>query len=159
MVVLESPDEAAEYMVIGGGFEFRYHTNVFRSRLTERHLNEIDTLIPILQKKLVFEKRKMLSDLIYGQKIFVFRDHEVTQLEHVLPLWHALNRYGPNRLLWVLLADDPSEVGTVDEIRPGFVCGYIDRFSPPGDPADYSFDVWMKICQRAIALLDDTATT
>jgi hypothetical protein len=70
----------------------------------------------------------------------------------VLPLLIALNRHGPNWLLWVTQADEGHPPGTVELTAPFLLRGSIDRMQPDAHAKDISIDIWLELCANALAI-------
>ena len=82
-----------------------------------------------------------------AEKIFIYRFSASISEEEILPLYLALNRYGPAALLWVVPAERP---GMVEVLMPRLMKGY--RFAPDDNPHDLSFDGWLRVCANACVL-------
>jgi tetratricopeptide (TPR) repeat protein len=107
-------------------------------------------------KRLRFLNRKLIGDLEEGSKIFVFRltDRNLTAKE-IADLHAAMRAYGNNTMLYVRYEDEAHPNGTVEEVGPGLMVGYMDRFklsrtdqlssAPPTAS-------WLTICRNAYAL-------
>jgi hypothetical protein len=132
-----------ELMVEDERFGFLYHAWVKTGEQTIEAVQDREL------KRLPFLKRKLLQDLELGEKVFVFHAMRPIPEEEVFPLAAILQCYGPNTLLFVTLADHDHPAGTVKIQSPGFLVGYLDRFAPPEDAVDASFEAWSDICRQA----------
>jgi hypothetical protein len=132
-----------ELMVEDQRFGFLYHAWVKTGEQTIEAVQDREL------KRLPFLKRKLLQDMELGEKIFVFHAMRSIPEDEVFPLAAILQCYGPNTLLFVTLADHDHATGTVDIRSAGFLVGYLDRFAPPEDAIDASFEAWANICRQA----------
>ncbi|WP_158927142.1 DUF563 domain-containing protein [Acidisphaera sp. S103] len=98
--------------------------------------------------RLKFLRRKFLEDLESGEKIFVWKSPLTTQREQVQPLLALLRRMGPNTLLWVVLADGNHPHGTVEELEPDLLKGYIRRWPSSDHLGDIDYESWLDVCWR-----------
>jgi hypothetical protein len=144
-IEIQVSDNGKEYLVLDRQYGFLTHAWVLVGEKTpEEVLNREIRRIPFLL-------RKLLEDLKRGEKIFVHHSMQPLDVAQAKRLSTALRRFGPNILLWVELADDEHEAGTVERIRPGLLKGYIDRFAPGEDAHDFSVESWMPILRGALA--------
>ena len=123
-----------------------------RSRLPSRmSANEIsrERVIIAEKRKVAFLCRKFLEELGEHQKIFICADRFGSPPEAMLPLFLALNRYGPNTLLWITVADVKEDAGKVEEVLPGLMRGYIDRFTPHEPHSSPSLGGWLSVLANA----------
>ncbi len=136
-----------EYMVLDKCFGFLFHAWVMVGEqepavIAKRELRRLPLLI-----------RKLVEEMTRGEKIFVFHGMTPLTLEDARALSAALRDYGPVTLLWVELADDTHEPGTAEQIEPGLLKGYMDRFAPGENAHDLSFDCWLTLCRNTIRLV------
>jgi hypothetical protein len=133
-----------EWMIAEKRYNLLCHTGIPEAAATAEQVLADETI------RLPFLRRLFMEDLADGRKIYVCRriDPPLTR-DEVMPLFLALNRHAPNRLLWVVLADDAHPVGTVVEELPGLMRGHIDRFAPPGDVTALSVSGWLAVCVSA----------
>ncbi|MGH7156249.1 MAG: hypothetical protein ACREF3_20175 [Acetobacteraceae bacterium] len=124
---------------------------VFHTFLHEGEVTEAD-LLPQQARRLNLLRRKILEDLHNGEKIFVCKRNVTLSEQEILPLHAALNRYGPNSLLWVVSGDGAHPPGTVDQLMPGLMRGYIDRFAPYENAHDLSLEAWLSITVNAFLM-------
>ena len=135
-----------EYMVNDRTYGFLYHAWVNVGEMTAADVAKREA------RRVPFLVRKLLEDLAAADKIFVFKGMSGMPEEEVFPLAMALRRYGPNTLLYVKLADASHSGGTVEQQRPGFLVGYIDRFAPGENAHDLLLDQWVAVCRAALRL-------
>ena len=93
--------------------------------------------------------RKLVEDLTNGEKIFVYHGMDPLSSSEGKELASALQAYGPATLLWVELADEVHAAGTVEQLEPGLLKGYMDRFAPGENAHDLSLDCWVSVCRNA----------
>ena len=108
------------------------------------------TLYPKMCRRTAYLRDKLLEDLRVGEKILVFKSDRVDRRE-LLALHDALSELGPARLLNVRIAagsaDFPAgDPGSVEEVRPGLLVGYLSRVAVL---ADLAFDEWVEVCRDA----------
>jgi capsular polysaccharide biosynthesis protein len=103
-------------------------------------------------KWLKFLRRKLFEDLESGDKILVWRSSATTQREQVQPLLDVLRRLGPNRLLWVTNEDATHPSGSVEELEPDFLKGYVRRLGTDRLLSDIEFEPWFELCRNVEAL-------
>jgi hypothetical protein len=125
------------------GYSFTTHT---WSTATDSDLSEHRAR---LSKRNVFLRERLLALLETGERIFVRKGSRRDEIDR---LHAALRSYGPNILLWVTGANYKHPPGTVEMIAPGLLRGYVDRFAPYDQAADFSFECWVSVCRAAFAL-------
>jgi hypothetical protein len=140
-----------EYSVRDKIFALTFHTFLYQGEADEQ------TLPRQQSNRLKFLRRKMLEDLANGEKIFVYKRNKPVSEDEVLPLHAALNQHCRNTLLWVVPADMTHEAGAVEQILPGLLKGYVDRFAPYENAHDLSFEVWLSMCANAWLLAQGAA--
>jgi hypothetical protein len=123
-------------------YHLRYHT--FRSPKDV----SAETVRGDEMRKLPFLQRKLLEDMAGGQKIFVCKDAFNVPVEEIIPIFLALDRRGPCKLLWVTAAES-GKGGSVDWVMPGLMHGHIERFAPIDDPAAAPVGDWLAVCINA----------
>jgi hypothetical protein len=132
-----------EYMVYDTQYGFRYHAWVLLGEKTpdvvlQRELEQLPRLIEAFK-----------NDLADAQKIFVY--HGMTPLTETeaRKLHAAMRQYGESTLLWVELADSVNRPGSVTQLAPGLLKGYMDRFAPGENAYNFSFGCWTHLCKNA----------
>lgn len=139
-----------ELIVYVPDYEMRYHTF--------HQVGTVDEGEVIARQRefLSFLARKCLDDLQSSRKIFLRKDDANTTRADMTRLLEALQRHGPNRLLWVSQALDRNQESRAEMVAPGLVHGVIDQFSTYEDARTFSFD-WFRLCRQALHLLDGAA--
>lgn len=135
-----------EYIIQEKSYGLVYHTFRYKGEIDE------DKFLASESARLKFLVRKFMEDLQGGEKIFVCKRNTPLREEEILPVLAALNAHGPNTLLWVVPADSKHPPGTAEQVMPGLIKGYIDRFAPNENAHDLSLEVWLEICANAYAL-------
>ena len=134
-----------EYVLRDRGYNLVFHT--FLNAGTARE----EELLAQQSGRMQFLRRKLLEDLANGEKIFVVKRNVLLTEHEMLPLRMALQRYGANTLLYVVPSADHSP-GTVVQVAPGLLCGYIDRLAPHENAHELSLAVWLRLCINAAKL-------
>jgi hypothetical protein len=134
--------DGSQWMINEREYHLRYHT--FRSP----HDVDAATVRDDEMRKLPFLRRKLMEDIGEGHKIFVCKDAFHVPANLVIPIFLALNRHGPCKLLW-LTESDPRMSGAVNWVLPGLMHGRIGRFAPIGDPAAAPVGSWLAACVGA----------
>jgi hypothetical protein len=94
-------------------------------------------------------RRKLLSDIEDGRRIFVFKSLDPTFGEiEMLRLHAALRRIGPAGLLCVTIAGPGQAIGGALHRGDGLYIGYLERFGLNDGP----FDQWPSVCRETLAL-------
>jgi hypothetical protein len=140
---VEVSSNGREFMINDTRFGFLYHAFVEAGAMSVEDLHAREV------RRVPFLIRKLLEDLEAGEKIFVFKGMGAMEEEEVFPLAVAIRRYGPNTLLFINLADATHKPGTVEVRAPGFLVGYVDRFAPTENAADFQLAQWVRICREA----------
>lgn len=138
-ITLFGDDDRREFMIsersVGGYHTFIYEGEMERAELLRRQA-----------RRLTFLRRKVLDDLRAGEKIWVWRESVPSPRARIDALLGALNRFGPNKLLWVTVAKGEKPPGTVERLAHDLVRGYALPFGgevvPPGRP-------WFQVCEEA----------
>jgi len=140
---VEVSSNGREYMINDSRFGFLYHAFVDTGAMS------LEDLLRREIKRVPFLINKLLEDLEAGEKTFVFKGMGAVEEEEVFPLAMALRKYGPNTLLFINLADATHRAGTVEVRAPGFLIGYLDRFAPSEDAANFELAQWVRVCRQA----------
>ncbi|HTW71348.1 MAG TPA: hypothetical protein VME47_15790 [Acetobacteraceae bacterium] len=144
---LEGMGNEKEYMIADRRYGLLYHTFVLEHQRSAWLLKEQEST------RLKFLHRKFMEELEAHEKIFVYKQNDQVSREEVRALFLALNRFGPNTLLWVLPAESPAQVGTVEVLENGWFRGYVDRFAPADNAHDLSLNAWLRVCLNAYRLM------
>lgn len=104
-------------------------------------------------RRLTLMKRKFLADARAGRRIYLYASLKPRPAEQIDALFEALNRHGPNRLLFVREADDGLAAGDVRLLRPGLAEGAIDRLARYEAGATILTAMWPGLLHAAHDLL------
>ena len=146
-------DGTPEYVLKHRKFNIDAHTTVLEGSI------DVDGLLSKEVKRLTVLQRLFHADLTGGQRIFVFKRNDPMKMAEVQPIFTRLRKWGPNVLLWVGLADAAHPPGTVEEVEPGLLRGYVDRFSPYDKAGGQPTPAWMDVCRKAYSLFRETRVT
>jgi tetratricopeptide (TPR) repeat protein len=130
-----------------------YHTFAHTFRLASAIDKE--TLLEQQRRRIAYLRDKLFDNLAEAEKIFVvWRWQENLTEEEATRLWEAMRARGPGRLLWIV-KDAPA--GVVQEIRPGFLRGTIDRWRIETDDSSQTFSLqgWLTVLANAWLLCRD----
>jgi hypothetical protein len=150
-------DEADNLMLSQAGDEyvlrdFRYHTAMH----TFCRVNEAtaDTLLRQQVKRMMYLRSKLIADLEEGEKIFVHLDDRSLSQEDLARLRQAVRAYGESVLLYVRVAETPSQIGTLECVGDRLFLGYLDRLGRnEAGEWDISFDRWLTLCREVKRVL------
>ena len=142
-IVVEESSNGREYMVQDKAFGFLYHAWVLVGEMEPADVARRES------RRLPLLVRKLVEDLTNGEKIFVYHGMDPLSSSEGKELASALQAYGPATLLWVELADEVHAAGTVEQLEPGLLKGYMDRFAPGENAHDLSLDCWVSVCRNA----------
>jgi hypothetical protein len=142
-IEVQVSSNGSEYMVLDKRFGFLSHAWVPVGEM------EPDEIAVREARRLPLLTRKLIEDITLGEKIFVYHGMEALTLDQAQALVAVLRSYGPATLLWVELADELHSPGTVEQIQPGLLKGYMDRFAPGENAHDLSLDCWITVCRNA----------
>jgi hypothetical protein len=101
-------------------------------------------------RRLRYLRGKLLDDLAAPSKIFLYKawpSGEATR-EQVLRLHRAMQRHGPNTLLYLEHEQPDHPQGLVEAVEPGLLWGYIDHFSR-NNLRDIAYPSWLSLCTTA----------
>jgi hypothetical protein len=138
--------EDGEFMARESVYNLQYHTGMYPREITAEELQVRET------KRLNFLRRKFSEDLEAGEKIWVWQLAAVTCVDQVLPLLNALRAIGPNKLLWVVTADDAHPPGTAERLEADFFKGYVERAASLAGNLELSAFSWISACQSVYDL-------
>jgi len=144
---LEGTGSEKEYMIADRRYGLLYHTFVLEHQRSAWLLKEQEST------RLKFLHRKFMEELEVHEKIFVYKQNDKVSREELRALFLALNRFGPNTLLWVVPTETPAQVGTVEVLENGLFRGYVDRFAPAENAHDLSLNAWLRVCLNAYRLM------
>lgn len=138
-----SPNADREWMIRDRRFHLGYHTFISSDTVSAEEIVRAE------RRKVAFLRRKFLEELAEGHKVYVCADRFGLPREAALPPFLALNRHGPRAMLWITAAKD-RPVGTVEEMFPGLMVGYVDGFMADGLPQ--ALDGWLTVLANAYLL-------
>lgn len=141
-----SSHQRPEFIVRNPNYRFTFHTFTYLGS------TEAEQVLAKQARRLDFLVRKLMEDVQEGFKTFVCKGPDIWSAGDVRALHAALRRRGPCTLLWVGRADAEHPAGLVEEVSPGLLYGYIDRFAPYENAHDFSLDVWIRMCVNAYLL-------
>ena len=128
-------------------YGLHYHTF-----MSSREVGE-DEAISREQRKVAFLLRVFLEDLASPRKVYVCVDRFGLPDGALLPPFLALERHAAHTMLWVQRAPTPSLAGTVEEIEPRLLRGFVDRFAPMENGDDVSSGSWFELLMNVWRLL------
>jgi hypothetical protein len=143
MINVEISSNGREYMVLDKRFGLYYHAWVLAGEKSPEEIHAREC------SRLPFLARKLVEDLQGGDKIFVYRGMTPLAERDVNHLASTMRTFGPTTLLWMEVADDDNEVGSVEELATGLFRGNIERFAPIQNAHDFSLDAWIEVCHNA----------
>jgi hypothetical protein len=132
-----------EYMILDRQFGFLYHAWVL---VNERSIEQVHAREV---KRVPFLVRKLIEDISGGDKLLVYHGMSPLARPDVDRLLRAISTYGRATLLWVELADETHESGSVERIGPNLLRAHVDRFAPGENAHDVSLDAWVAVCRNA----------
>jgi|GEM_PF-2855833 len=142
-----------EYMIRDSVYGIQYHSGL---KETEA---EPDAVLAREIVRLRFLKRKLLEDLRDGTKIWVWRGYHIVDRARLDPLMAALRAHGPNRLLWVVAADETHPSGTVERLEEDLFKGYVRRLATYRAAYDFDAGPWYDVCEQVYDLCHPEART
>ncbi len=133
-----------EYITRHALYDFEFHTTLRKGTVAEDVV-----LHKIARERFPLLARMLLEDLAIGDKLLVFRTEAAGQDAEAFRLRDAIRRRGRAVLLWVTLAEQASQVGTVRRLDDGLMVGYLDRLAPLRFARELSFEPWLAVCRAA----------
>ena len=125
---------------------FSLHTLLYTGQTAE------DKLYQRMQRRLHYLSKKLMDDLIAGEKIFVYRQHHAPILDtEIHALFESIRSYGPGRLLCVHKPTDAVYDNTRESPRPGLFVAYMSALTDNPLAAGDRFDLWIALLQRVEA--------
>jgi tetratricopeptide (TPR) repeat protein len=148
--------ESDTTLLIAGGKE--YITRDRNYRMTMHTFIPCDTishdeLLPKMQKRLQFLKRRLLEDLAQGEKMFVYKSIGGIKDEEMAAISDALRAYGNPRILFVKEAGSVEQPGEVTKILPNAYLGFVGRFGHHGGNWNIDFPSWLDLCRNAARVM------
>jgi len=106
-------------------------------------------------EKIRFLKTQLIRDLSSEQRrLFIYRGR--CDIALIREIAAQIRTYGPNRLLWVNIADDDHLPGTVECLSDGLMLGFISRFGDYEGTASVPVEEWVALCAKVYRLWRDT---
>ena len=107
-------------------------------------------------KRITFLRRKLVSDLERAEKIFVVTAHGDASDAAAIRLYAALQTYGPNRLLYLRLAEPGVEPGGVRQVKDGLIFGGLDDWgnNPLTGRWNIRQNVWLTLCRLTVSAFE-----
>jgi hypothetical protein len=141
-VVLAGRAPHREFMIaertIGG-----YHTFIGEGEM------EPDEVRIRQAKHLKFLRRKILEDLRTAEEIWIWREAIPSNPDRILTLLKTLQRFGPNKLFWATMGDETNPPGTVEQLGPDLIRGYIKARPEEGSSEPFPSKPWFEACEDA----------
>ena len=138
---LEAGELLGEWVVKSRLYEFVLHTGRFPYAISEADIRRKESI------KLRYLARKFVEDLIDAEKLFVRRVEDGRE-RGMHELFAAMRERGPNRMIWVTLADDANPHGTIREVADGLYRGYIGYLAPLDRALENRPDQWVDLLPR-----------
>jgi hypothetical protein len=104
-------------------------------------------------RRIALMKRKFLEDVRAGRRIYLYASLKPRPIAEVEALFDALQRFGPNRLLFVREADAALAAGEVRLLRPGLAEAAIDALALYETGTTIRTALWPALVRTAHALL------
>jgi tetratricopeptide (TPR) repeat protein len=99
-------------------------------------------------------KQAVLDELKASRKIFLHQIARPIADHELVPLWGAIRSIGHATLMVIQHADERHVSGTVRQISPGLIVGYLST-QPSGT---HTIDHWLQVCRGAYALRQQPPT-
>jgi hypothetical protein len=140
-----------EWITTHQRFGFEAHTQHSAEEYTD------DAIRETMKVHFLFLARKLLEDIEDSEKIFVYRPRVPgPATDDARAMMLALQRHGQPLVLWVDIAKQPDQIGTVEWTVPGkLMTGYLDRYADIRFAAGASFGVWLQVLDAALHLVND----
>jgi hypothetical protein len=104
------------------------------------------------QRRLVFLRNKLVSDLSEPQKIFIYSSDERVSDADMQRLHAALRAYGPNSLLYIRPTVSGRPAGKVEALGEGLFAGYFAGLTDFVNGGQPPFELWRRLCEQTYAL-------
>jgi acyl carrier protein len=124
-----------EYRIINRLYSWQIHTGLMVDSADEEEAREKLHDFPAT---IVFLRDKFLRALAHGRQTWIWKSAPASSPDRVEALFNALQKHGPNRLLWVLPADQEHPPHTILKLHDGLFKAYIWKSPDPwaGDWSD-----------------------
>jgi tetratricopeptide (TPR) repeat protein len=146
---LGSPGELTLETIASGEYIIHDAYEITMHSFTHEHEIPREKFHAQISRRVAFLRRKLISDLEDGRKLFVYKDRSGMSLDEAKMVHSAVRTYGTAKLLCVLLSDDANEAGKLEIYGDGLLLGYISSFAAAEGLADSKFDEWLMIIERA----------
>ena len=130
-----------EWIVKSRTYDFVLHTGRFPYAISEVDITRKESI------KLRYLARKFLEDLTDAAKLFV-RRVEGGDERGMPELFNAIRERGPNRMIWITLADDANSHGSIREVEEGLYRGYIGYLAPLDRALENRPELWVDLLRR-----------
>jgi hypothetical protein len=121
-------NDDSEFVIEDRVYGFRHHTFMFASNGATLAMVKRGELL-----RVAMLTQSLLEEIREQRKLFVYHDANQSSLTEVRRLLAALNRGGPNTLLWMVGPKPTTRVGEVRWIEPGLIEGTVSGFQPSVD--------------------------
>jgi len=143
--VIPPSENIGEFMLRSERYKISVHSFV------SGHESTIENVKTNFRRRMSFLRTHFLQHLYEGDHIFVFQQKGRISLHAILPLLHALRRFGPNALLFVD-QDRALPGGSVVQLAPGFFHGALDRAERGFNISNPDLDGWYSIMANTYRL-------
>ncbi len=136
-----------EYSSKDTRFKIGMHTFIKKKDLP------LEKMLIQTSRKMAYLRRKLIADLEAADKVFVYKIFERSlDMQELTRIHEAMRDYGKNTLLYVRYAEDGHPSGTVLQLKPGLLIGYISGFNMTRDGRLRTPDhaAWNEICGKAL---------
>jgi hypothetical protein len=145
-MVLAGEQGRREYVLRESVYHLFYHTFKIEGEIDPEDFKRKEA------RRLEYLRQKLMSDFSQGNKIWVWKSNIDLSQRRVEGLLRVLRSLGPNTLLWVVRSNPQHPPGSVEQLAPDLVKGYVERFAPYDNAPNISFEPWYALCQKAHAL-------
>ena len=133
-----------EYWVKSRRCSFSAHTDRYAGR------DDPEVVRAAQIEKTRYLKAKLIRDLSHGRRLFVFKG--LSDIATIREIVVQLQRYGPNCLLWIGVADDAHLPGSVEYHSEGLLRGFVSRFGTYDGAPSLPVEEWVAVCTNAYRL-------
>jgi Sel1 repeat len=143
-------NDDSEFVIEDPVYGFRHHTFLFASNGATLAMVKRGELL-----RVAMLTESLLEEIREQRKLFVYHDANQSSLTEVRRLLAALNRSGPNTLLWMVGPKPNARVGEVRWLEPGLIEGIVSGFQPSVDnivPNSVHRPSWLTVACSAYRL-------
>ena len=133
-----------EYWVKSRRCSFSAHTDRYAGR------DDPEVVRAAQIEKTRYLKAKLIGNLSHGRRLFVFKG--LSDIATIREIVVQLQRYGPNCLLWIGVADDAHLPGSVEYHSEGLLRGFVSRFGTYDGAPSLPVEEWVAVCANAYRL-------